>query len=157
MKINLKKDKMKTIRKYFIAHYFIRRENGKFLIMEGAFIYMLFACIVLTYGVLYHFNSLRIIPFILPFAFGVWQFLQKGIKDIEDLYPHWRTQLRLLKDPRMNQVFNTDYDKHLEAELAEKWFATYGENYKDLTFVKLQKWQPLALPIIAIIIVLLYS
>jgi len=148
---------METIRKYFIARYFIRFENKKFLIMEGAFIYMLFACIVLTYGVLYHFNSFRIIPFMIPFTFGVWQFLRKGIKDIDDLYPHWQTQLMLLKDPKMNHVFNTDYDKHLESQLEKMWFEKYDEYYKDLKFVKLQKWQPVALPIIALIIVLLYK
>lgn len=148
---------MKTIKNYFTAHYFIQFKNEKFLIIEGAFIYFIAACMILAYGVLYHFNTVQIIPFILPLAFGFYMVMQKGVEDITDLQDHWRTQLRLLGDPRMAHVFNTDYDKRLEEILAEKFISVHGVKFENLVFVRLQKWQPIALVVLVLLVVWFYS
>ncbi len=147
---------MEKFRKHFIAHWFFNI-NRKLLIMEGAFIYMALACMVLTWGVLNYYNSFMIIPYLIPFAFGFYQFMLPGIKDITELSNHWRTQLRLLKDPKMKHVFNTDYDKWLEKRLDEKFEEENGYKFEDLEFVAVQKWQPVGLVIAVLIVVLIYA
>jgi hypothetical protein len=148
---------LNDLKKAFIAHYFYQFKNGKFLVFEGAFVYMLFACMVLSYGVIYHFNSFGLIPFLIPFSLGFYMFLQKGTSDINDLAPHWRTQLRALTDPRLGHKFNSQLDIWLEEHLENKWLETYGERFEDMEFVKLQKWLPIALPVLCVIVILLYA
>jgi hypothetical protein len=172
---------LNDLKKAFIAHYFYQIKNGKFLVFEGAFVYMIFACMVLSYGVIYHFNSFGLIPFLIPFALGFYMFIKdikidedsskfrrylarkinpyiiNKINDINELAPHWRTQLRALTDPRLGHLFNSQYDLWLEEHLDNKWLETYGERFEDRQEVKLNKCLPIALPVLCVIVILLYA
>jgi hypothetical protein len=172
---------LKHLRLSIISHYFIQMKNGKFLILEGMYIYMIFACMVMTYGTLFHYNTIQIIPFIMPFAFGFWQVVGKikidessrkwkvflarvlnplifsKITHIDELSGSWRTQLRLLRHPIMGHKFSSKYDIVLEQRLEMKFEEEYEIAFDDARLVNISKGIALVLVIACLMVVWFYK
>jgi hypothetical protein len=169
------------IRKAILAHYFWQFKNGKFLMVEGLYMYMVVACMILTYGVLFHYNTIQIIPFMLPFLFGAYQIFGKikvkdnsgkikrffakilnpllfsKIKDIHELDGHWLTQLRMLKHPALWLQFNSEEDLRFEIELEQKFMQTYLIDFNDTEVVAGQKLISLILVLSCLLVVYFYT
>lgn len=169
------------IRKAILAHYFIQFKNKKFLMIEGLFLYMVYSCMVLTYGVLYHYNTLQIIPFLLPFFFGAYQVFGKlkvkedsgkikkffakilnpllftKISDIHEMDGNWRTQLSMLKHPALWLQFNSLEDVRFEMELEQKFIETYNMDYDDARVIKGAKWISLFLVLACLFVIWFYN
>lgn len=142
---------MKTLKAWYMKRYFFQVSNGKFFVIEAAFIYMIFACAIAAWGTLEYYDTWYIIPFFIPFAIGfaMWQTDNPGI---DALGSSWRTKLLLLKDQSMEYI-KFGNEAYLEKRLDARWRETYNEDFEDMEYVALQMWHPILLVIIVLIVV----
>jgi|GEM_PF-4148147 len=158
---------MKFLNKLIFPAWFVKLNNGKFLMFETLFLYMVLAAGLAAIRIVHEgkegITGLQFVdllffgPFLLGIAFQIYKYYAPKIQvlDLPDSY--WKTQLVILSNPqyRMGNLTGPEIEKL--SFLKNKWRFEMGVTWEATRLAKTQKFIPFLLVIVPLVLVWIFS
>lgn len=158
---------MKALNKFIFPAWFIRLSNGKFLMFETLFLYMVLAAGLAAIRIVHEgkegITGLQFVdllffsPFILGIAFQIYKYYAPKISVLSLPDSYWKTQLAILSNPQYKMGMLTATEEEKLRFLKKRWQKEYGISWNETRLAKTQKFIPWLLVIVPLVLVWIFS